>query len=336
MPGKPEYIVVIGASAGGLNTMIELVGQLNPAINAAFFVVLHLSSKSISGYLAHRLQAHTDLKCIIAMDTLPLRRGYLYVAVPNYHLLIGEEEISLGHGPVENRWRPSIDVMFRSAAANHSTRTIGIVLTGMLDDGTSGMSAIKRSGGITIVQDPNEAEFPDMPLSVISNVDVDHCVSVSEMGALLSELTSLPPPEKQEAPADISAEAKMNERMTTAIAESLTLADKTVFTCPDCGGVLFKHEQDRIERYKCHTGHSYTERDLFLKQSEETEASLWYAIRSLEQRKLMLESIAKKYTATGSKRIAGEYKKTVSEMETHINHLKNVLMANLEMPSDTG
>ncbi|MFD1145285.1 chemotaxis protein CheB [Larkinella insperata] len=143
MKKEPQYIVVIGASAGGFTALIELISQLKPELDAAFFIVLHLSAKSISGFLAQKLQEHTKLKCILAMDGLPIQKGYVYVAVPNHHLIISREEVKLGHGPSENRWRPSIDLLFRSAAAHYSTRVIGVVLTGLLNDGTSGMGSIK-------------------------------------------------------------------------------------------------------------------------------------------------------------------------------------------------
>src|SRR6059058_2907001 len=117
MNKEPEYIVVIGTSAGGFNALYELVGTLDPEVNAAYLIVLHLSARSIGGYLAHRLQEYTRLKCLLAMDTMPLRKGYIYVAVPNHHMIVTTQEVKLNHGPLENRWRPSIDVLFRSAAA---------------------------------------------------------------------------------------------------------------------------------------------------------------------------------------------------------------------------
>lgn len=335
MKKEPGYIVVIGASAGGFTALTELVRQLDTDIDAAYFIVLHLSAKSISGYLAHRLQEFTDLKCLLAMDGLPVRRGHVYVAVPNQHLMVNENaEVRLANGPTENRWRPSIDVLFRAAAADYGNRVIGIVLTGLLNDGTAGMSGIKRSGGLTIVQDPNEAEYPDMPLSVLNAMEVDYCVSLAEMGNVIRRLTDSAPGENVQAPYDVKKEAEVMENNVTNIdaAESMGLVSH--FTCPDCGGILFMHNDDVITKYKCHIGHSYTIRDLVLKQSEELEKSLWVAVRSLEQRKTMLQTLSEKYQKTGNHRTAREYSERSDELETHIAQLKSVIHASLRHPDD--
>lgn len=334
MKQQPRHIVVIGTSAGGFNALIELVSQLKPEVDAAYFVVLHLSGTSISGFLASKLQQHTTLKCILAMDELPIQKGYIYVAVPNHHLIVTREAVRLNHGPSENRWRPSIDMLFRSAAAHFSSRVIGIVLTGLLNDGTAGMSAIKRSGGITIVQNPDEAEYPDMPFSVFNAMEVDYVVSLTEMGSLLEELTRHAPPEEKGAPEDVAIEANITEKVVTSIDATQKLGEKTVYTCPDCGGVLFEHGRDAIQKFKCHIGHSYTTRDLLLKQSEETESSLRYAIRSLEQRRALFETLGERYSRSGNKLMASDYTKRAGEINDHINNLKRIIAANLDEPND--
>jgi two-component system, chemotaxis family, protein-glutamate methylesterase/glutaminase len=334
MKNEPKYIVVIGASAGGFTALSELVSQIDKETDAAYFVVLHLSTKSISGYLAHRLQAFTELKCLLAMDGLPIRKGHVYVAVPNQHLLVGNGEIHLSNGPTENRWRPSIDVLFRSAAANYSNRVVGIVLTGLLNDGTSGMSGIKRVGGFTIVQDPNEAEYPDMPMSVLNAMEVDHCISLAEMGPTIKEITRNNPEEKQPVPHDIKVEDKVMGDMITTIDSAEQMGRLSPYTCPDCGGVLFLHEQDAITKLKCHIGHSYSIRDWLIKGVEEVEKSMWVAIRSLEQRKTMLQSLAEKYHKTGNNRTAKEYEDRSAELDSHIDTLKKVITASLEQPED--
>ena len=133
----PKFIFVVGTSVGGMNALIELVSQLTENIDAAFFIVMHLSRTSISDFLVHRLQPHTLLKCEVAIEHTEIEKGHIYVAAPNHHLLVKKDKIILGRGPEENRWRPSIDVLFRSAAAAYSTRVIGVVLTGSLDDVTT-------------------------------------------------------------------------------------------------------------------------------------------------------------------------------------------------------
>lgn len=326
---EPSHIVVIGTSAGGFDALYGLVSRLNPEENAAYLIVLHLSYRSIGGYLAYSLQKHTRLKCMLAMDDMPLRAGYIYVAVPNHHLLVTKDSVRLGNGPAENRWRPSIDVLFRSAAAHFTNRVIGVVLTGLLNDGTSGMSAIKRSGGTTIVQDPNEAEYPDMPLSVLDSMEVDYCVPVAEMGAIIDKVVAAGSAAGRAPDADLAAEAQMYEDLTTSIKANEQWGSHTSYTCPDCGGVLFKHEQDAIIKYKCHTGHSFSVRDLVLKQSEELESSLWFAIRSMEQKKDLLQSLAGRANKIGNKHLVEDYTRRVEEIDGHIRNLKTVLVANI-------
>lgn len=333
MSDNPKYIVAIGASAGGINSLIELVSNLKPEMDAAFFVVLHLSTKSISGYLAHRLQQHTSLTCVLAVDGATIQKGLIYVASPNHHLLVtGEGRIKLGHGARENRWRPSIDILFRSVAAHYNSRAVGIVLTGLLNDGTSGMSALTRSGGTTIVQDPNEAEYPDMPLSVLGAMEVDHCVTLSEMAAVLEEVFAKKPKSGVKAPDDVIAESEIAEKMSTGIPVQDKWGDLSPYSCPDCGGVLFRLDQDKILKFKCHTGHSYTERELIQGQSHQLEASLWMAIRSLEEQKNLLKTMADRYGKKGISTYGRDLTTRADELEPHISNLKNVLIANLDPP----
>jgi two-component system chemotaxis response regulator CheB len=335
MSDDPKYIVVIGASAGGINSLIELVSNLTPDMDAAFFVVLHLSTKSISGYLAHRLQQHTGLKCVLAVDNAPVQKGHLYVAVPNHHLMVSRDsKVKIGNSARENRWRPSIDILFRSAAAYFNSRAIGIVLTGLLNDGTSGMSAIVRSGGTAIVQDPNEAEYPDMPLSVLDAMEVDHCVPLAEMGTVLEQIFKEEPKTGVVAPDDIIAEADIAERVSTGIPVQAQWGNLSPYSCPECGGVLFKLEGDRILKYKCHTGHSFTERELIQGQSYQLEESLWMAIRSLEEQKNLLHTMADRYGKKGISTYGKDLNKRAAELEPHIDNLKKVLFANQDPPED--
>src|SRR5689334_14630432 len=179
MEKEPKFIVVIGTSAGGIRALEELVMQLTPEMDAAFFVVLHLSRKGVGDVLFQRLQRHSTLPCRVAVNGEPIQKGVVYLAPPDNHLILEKGRIIVGRGAHENRWRPSINNLFRSAAAAYSSRVIGIVLTGLLDDGTAGMSNIKRAGGITVIQNPDEADYPDMPLSVLENVEVDYVESLS-------------------------------------------------------------------------------------------------------------------------------------------------------------
>lgn len=216
---KPEFIITIGASAGGLNAMTEVIAQLPEEINAAVFLVLHLSKVGLGDFLVHRIQKYTTYRCKIATNGDKIEANHIYIAPPDEHLLAKEGEVIIGQGPAENRWRPSIDVLFRSAAASYGSRVIGIILTGYLNDGTSGMWAIKRSGGHCIVQDPNEAEYPDMPLSVLESMEVDNCVSLSKMGETIKTIIADNKNEDgtQTLPNEVLKEAEIAEKVATGI-----------------------------------------------------------------------------------------------------------------------
>ncbi|HEX6180954.1 MAG TPA: chemotaxis protein CheB, partial [Chitinophagaceae bacterium] len=150
---SPKFIVVIGASAGGLDALMQMVHTLQKGLDVAYCIVLHLSRKGIGDFVAHRLKQVTSMNCSLAVNGASIKKDAIYIARPNQHLLVKEGKFILGGGPEENRFRPSIDVLFRSAAVAYSSHAIGIILSGMLDDGTAGMWAIKRSGGTCIAQD---------------------------------------------------------------------------------------------------------------------------------------------------------------------------------------
>jgi two-component system, chemotaxis family, protein-glutamate methylesterase/glutaminase len=326
MEQSPKFIIVIGASSGGLTALSEIVGQFDEKLDASFFVVLHLSKTAISDYLLHRLQPLTQLKCMIAKDRMPLHRGHIYIAPPNEHLIVIKDQIVVGYGPEENFWRPSIDVLFRSAAAAYNARVIGAILTGFLSDGTAGMQAIKKSGGTTIVQDPNEAEAPDMPLSVLSNMEVDHIVKLGQFGDVLTKVTQHDP-EAVEPPADVTAEANLVERMVVGIERVQDLGEQSPYTCPDCGGTLWKVGHGENERFRCFTGHAYDENELLIKQSENVESTIWVAVRMMEERKNLYTKIAKQHEGKGHSRLASSYKLSADDLSKHIDNFKQILIS---------
>lgn len=323
----PRFIVVIGTSAGGLTALEELVGYLKPGMRTAFFIVLHLSRKGIGDFLVHRLQRNTLLTCLIPSTNDPIREDHIYIAPPDHHLIVQKDTIIIGYGPEENRWRPSIDVLFRSAGAAYNGHTIGIVLTGLLDDGTAGMHAIKKCGGTSIVQDPNEAEYPDMPLSVLNNMEVDHCISLSAMGDLLGKITGNTEVKETEVPPEINAESQIAEKVATGIDKVTPLGDLSVYSCPDCGGSLWHIDNANICRYRCHIGHSYSETDLNSKQGEMLEATLWVALRMMEERKRLLKKMETDSTKKGFSRIATGHIESANALDVHINKLKQLLYA---------
>lgn len=325
MAAQPRFIVVIGASAGGLNALAELVQTLPSGLDVAYCIVLHLSRKGIGDFVVHRLNKVTSMQCSMATDGAPIEAGNIYVAPPNQHLLVKDGKILLGSGPQENRFRPSIDVLFRSAAVAYTSHAVGIILSGMLDDGTSGMWAIKRSGGVCIVQDPNQAEYPDMPLSVINNMDVDYVSELGLVAGLLIEVTRFERDKEVLAPQEVILESQIAEIMAVGIDAVEQIADKSVFACPDCGGNLWAVKGDIINRYRCHIGHSYTERDLVVKQAETASSTLWVALRMMEERKHLLRKLEVDHNQRGYNSMAADYLERSDEMQRHIDMLKMIL-----------
>lgn len=326
MPQHPKFIVVIGASAGGLDALSEMVQGLQNGNDVAYCIVLHLSRKGIGDFVVHRLSLVTTIPCSMAKDGDSIESNHIYVARPNQHMLVKDGKIKLGAGPEENRWRPSIDVLFRSAAVAYSSHSIGIILSGLLDDGTSGMWAIKRSGGACIVQDPEQAEYPDMPVSVMNNMEVDHVLTLADMGFAVSKIIATAPAEKKEVPAEVIAESKIAEHTAVGIDDVQKLnVVQSLFACPDCGGGLWETQNDIIKRYRCHIGHAYTERDLILKQSETAGATLWVALRMMEERKHLLRKLEVDSQKKGYASLTSNNVEKQDELGRHIDKLKEIL-----------
>ena len=192
MPPKGRHIIVVGTSAGGLEALDQLVGQLPADLRASIFIVQHMAAHNSGEPLLRRLSRHKAFQPKLAEDGERFQPGRIYIAPPDNHLLVKNGKVLVTKGARENRHRPGIDPLFRSAAVAYGARVIGVVLTGMLDDGTAGLMAIKRCGGVTVVQDPRDAAYAGMPVNALNNVDVDFCVSVAEMGRLLTTLVSQP------------------------------------------------------------------------------------------------------------------------------------------------
>jgi two-component system chemotaxis response regulator CheB len=322
---EPKYIIVAGASAGGLNNIIELAAQLNDNIDAAAFMVLHYRHVSTDNLIIERLQSHTSFRCVMAEHDQPIRSRHLYFGAPDKHVVIKEGKVLLGSGPQENMWRPSIDVLFRSAAAAYNARVIGIILSGLMNDGTSGMVAINRCGGTCIVQDPQQAEYKDMILSVLESVEVDYCVPLEHMGAILEEKTGNGV-NKHEVPYDVKAEAEIAERAAIGLDNVAEIGEKSLFVCPDCGGGLWEMVNDHVVRYRCHTGHVYNANELLIKQSEGLENTFWIALRMMEERKKLLDKMAKEETSKGWRSSAINKEERAATLQIHIERLKQILI----------
>src|SRR5690606_18184501 len=230
---KFSKIVVIGTSAGGLKALKELISQLHKDFPLPILVVRHISADATGNVLLDELNKLNTVKCVQAKSGNSLKPGHLYLAPSDHHLMIGGDlKILVTKGAHENRYRPAIDPLFRSAAVGFGTGVIGILLTGYLDDGTAGMKAIKKCGGTCIVQDPEDAEYPAMPKNALNNVKVDYCLPLSEMGALLYRIIPQKLRKSIPVPQDVFIEAEIAERVLSDLASVNKLGDQVPFNCP--------------------------------------------------------------------------------------------------------
>jgi two-component system chemotaxis response regulator CheB len=310
-------IVVIGASAGGIRPLIDLVKSLPENFAGYIFVVVHIPSHSPSE-LPHILSFSGALTAVHPRDGEKLQRGTIYIAPPDHHLLLEDDHVVVRKGPKENRFRPSIDALFRSAAYVYGERVIGVVLSGLLNDGTSGLWSIKRMGGIAIIQNPNDADHDSMPVSVLEYVEVDYSLSKQEIGPLLTRLTK----EKTSNHFIVNENEKKLLQMEVNIALEgnafkkgiLDVGKLTVFTCPECHGALVRLVEGKIIRFRCHTGHAFTASALLSGITESVEESLWQAMKGLEEATLLLNQMAEQFTRIGQRADAEVFKKKAQIM----------------------
>jgi two-component system chemotaxis response regulator CheB len=303
-------IVVIGASAGGVSALKQLVKALPADFPASIFIVMHVSPHSPS-MLPGILSSAGPLPASHPRDGELIQPGHIYVAPPDHHLLVEYDQIVVKRGPKENRFRPSIDALFRSAAYTYETRVIGVVLTGMLDDGTSGMWSIRRLNGITIVQEPEDAAYNSMPNSVLDFVDVDYNVPLIDIPALLTQLVTETIPNSQ--PHAFQEQNLMEAEINIAAQENafdigiLSMGELTPLTCPECSGALVSIKEGKLIRYRCHTGHAYTANSLLAETTKSVEESFWKAIRSLEETVILLEQSGKQFAEGGNQQASEEF-----------------------------
>jgi two-component system chemotaxis response regulator CheB len=291
MKNRGEYrdILVVGASAGGVEALTRLCGALPAGLPAAVLIVLHTSPQGPS-LLARLLGRVSALPVHAAVEGMRLETGRIYVAVPDRHLLLRKGQMLVRRGPQENRTRPSVDALFRSAAVAYGSRVIGVVLTGALDDGTDGLNAIKAAGGLSVVQSPDDAAWPSMPQQALQRDHVDYAVPLPQLPALLSRLVRLPAGEPVELPESVRTEDQIAAEETPMLSHEMRPpGTPSPMSCPDCGGVLNEIRDHGTLRFRCQIGHAYTGLGLDAAQSAEVEHGLQIAIRTHRERLTLFE-----------------------------------------------
>jgi two-component system, chemotaxis family, protein-glutamate methylesterase/glutaminase len=270
-----------------------VVAGLPADFPAPICVVLHTSPQA-PAVLDSILARSGRLAARNARDGDRLMPGLIYVAAPDCHLLVEPDVVRVTKGPRENRFRPAIDPLFRSAAQVYGPAAIGVVLTGNLDDGTAGLWAVKQLGGTAIVQHPDDALFPAMPLSALRHVRVDYSVPVAGLAPLLVQLTSEVEPESAEVrvPETLEVEVKIAKEENPLDAGLRQIAEPSVFACPECHGVLLQLKEGGPIRFRCHTGHAYSSESLVSGINEAIEEALWNAIRALEEGDMLMRAMS--------------------------------------------
>jgi two-component system, chemotaxis family, protein-glutamate methylesterase/glutaminase len=322
----PDHgIVVVGASAGGVEALTDLAASLPGDLPAAVFVVLHLPATGISA-LPEILRRHGPLPAAHVKDGEPIQPGRVYVAPPDHHVLLRSGHVHLSRGPRENGHRPAIDPLFRSAAREYTTRVIGLVLSGALDDGTAGLLAIKSRGGTTVVQDPADALYPGMPGNALAHVQVDHVAAAPSVGKLLARLiANLDEPPGAPAPTDTQAEVEM-EGLSLEAFEGNHPGRPSGFSCPDCDGVLWQIQDGGLERYRCRLGHAWSPESLLTQQSDALEAALWVALRSLEERAALARRLAESARRRGYTITATRFEEQAAEAQQAARLVRDMLL----------
>ncbi len=330
----PSHLIVIGTSAGGIPALVKLVTQLPATLPAAVLVVQHFVPDSDGQELVDLLASHTSLICRLPVNGDLIQPGTLYLAPPDRHLLAKDgssAHLLVNKGPHENHYRPAADALFRSAAVAFGPGVIGIVLTGLLFDGTAGLEFIKRCGGVTIVQDPLEAEHPSMPASALRHVDIDFVVPLAIMGSLLDEIMrGVVPERKGEIPEDIRLESIITERVLGSTEAVAQIGHQVPLSCPDCGGSLWQVNEGKILRYRCHTGHAFTADTLLHDSQLNMEESLWIALRLMEERRNLLTGMANRQEA----QYPVKQSQRLDQISTQINRLREFLLTDTDGSQD--
>jgi two-component system, chemotaxis family, protein-glutamate methylesterase/glutaminase len=324
------HCIVMGASAGGLEPLREVAKQLPADLPAPVFVAMHLPANHKS-YLPEILSNTGPLPALHPEDNATVKPGFIYVAPPDHHLLVDNGFVAVKRGPKENGFRPSIDALFRSAAYTYGPGAIGVVLSGALHDGTSGLWSIKRLGGIAIVQEPDQARYPSMPRSALEYIDADYKVPSQKIGPLLTQLT-----QEQPAPAgrlgNDLAEDIRRFAIETQVAAGVNLPEKTIldlgpltqFTCPECKGSLVKITEGGLFRFRCHTGHGFSADALLEGLMEVIDEQIWQAVRGFQEASMLLEHIGNHMQENGGSGQADVFLAKARELNQKASRLQRI------------
>lgn len=318
--GRHRDIVVVGASAGGVQALDQLVERLPPELPASVFVVLHLAAggRSVLPSILARLGS---LPASVPDERQPPERGHIYVAPPDRHLLLVGHEVCVTGGPRENGHRPAIDPLFRSAARTYGPRVIAAVLSGTLDDGAAGSRMIRDRGGVVIVQHPDDALYADMPRNTLQMAGADAVLPAAEIAGRICELVDEPLPDRFE---DVQQadELEVSEVMDAQLAVN---GAPTELACPECGGGLWEREEGDLVRFGCRVGHVYSPESLVAEHGKALEQALWAALRGLEERAELYRRMAHRAQTAGRDSIERRFNHRSESAERHATAIRDAI-----------
>ena len=328
MPSEPAHarrdIIAVGCSAGGIEALMRLVVQLPPQLPASMVIVQHLANTD-NPLLVELLGRRSPLPVRWVEQGAALEHGRVFVAPPDTHVLFTNEHLRLSRAPRENHARPSIDKLFRSAAVIHGTRVIGVLLTGMLHDGVRGLRAIQQAGGFTIVQDPADAEFPELPTRALEALTPDRVVPLDQLGAVLRTAIGQPAAGSAPPPA-VLVDASLDLVGIAEPGQIAQLGPQVAVACPDCHGPMWTFDEEPERRFRCELGHVTTARDIFERGSDEVEAALWSAIRALSDRAHTLEVLGMEAATRDNPHSASSYSVRSREARAQAHLLRELML----------
>ena len=314
MPKEPKNIVVIGGSAGAIEVLGLILHAFPQDMDAAILVATHMNP-SVPSLLSAVLARKTSMTVVPAEDQVTPQAGFVYVGQPDRHLTLHEGQIRLGRGPRENGFRPAVDPLFRSAAMNYGKSVIAVVLSGNLDDGTSGLLEVKRQGGITIIQDPDDALYPGMPSSALQEVpDVHYVLPAKAIGETIAGIVSSTRPHSITVAQHVEPDIAIGGDLAVS-QEERTQGVPASLGCPDCGGPLWQRTDGEVVRYRCRVGHAFSDEALLAAQTETLETALWTALRALEETREQATTIATRMERRGHPQLADKFRRQAEDAD---------------------
>ncbi|PWT87372.1 MAG: chemotaxis protein CheB [Acidobacteria bacterium] len=319
-------IIVIGGSAGALDSVRKIVASLPPSLPASIFIVIHISPHTESE-LPSLFNHVSQLRASQPRDNETFEKSHIYIAPPDLHMMLEKGRIRVLRGPKENMARPAIDVLFRSAAQVYGQKVIGVILSGTLDDGAAGLRAVQMMGGTTVVQDPVEALHSGMPLAALNAVNADHCLQSTDIGKLLMKLVNNHKKATvKNASGDLETENESSKFNMAVIEKQEKPGRPSVFSCPDCKGVLWEIQDGVLVRYRCRTGHGYSPQSLAAAELEKIDEALWTALTALEESAALSQKICQQAAAHNQAWLASHFEQKSKDSQAKAQMLRKILI----------